>query len=184
MNEANLGRSRVLNLLLKPAGWAMESRFRRLLHNPDRIVKAADVRSGQTVLEVGSGTGFFTPSAARLIGSSGKLIAMEPLSSYAERLREKAEVESLQNVEVVCRDALETGLANESVDRVLLFGVLPFPSLPLEKLLPEMHRVLKSEGILALWQFPADGWVPGSIGRSGMFSHLARNKGVHLFRRT
>ncbi len=95
-----------------------------------------------------------------MIGEHGRLIAMETLSGYVERLRAKVEVESLRNVEVVQRDALRTGLGDASVDKVLLFGVVPTLSLPLKRLLPEMHRVLKPEGILALWMFPALGWVP------------------------
>jgi len=35
-------------------------------------------------------------------------------------------------------------LETASVDLVLLFGVVPFPTLPLDRLLPEMHRVLKA----------------------------------------
>jgi ubiquinone/menaquinone biosynthesis C-methylase UbiE len=57
------------------------------------------------------------------------------------------------------RDALYTGLDAESIDKVLLFGVIPFPSQPLNRLLPEMHRVLKPEGSLAVWLFPVSGWV-------------------------
>ncbi len=183
MNAEEMGNSRLLNLLVKPAGLAMESRLRRMLHDPFKILRGAEVKPGQTVLEVGSGTGFFTLPAARLIGERGRLIAMEPLAGYVERLSEKVEAAGLRNVRVVKRDALDTGLDASSIDRALLFGVLPFPSLPLNRLLPEMHRVLKPEGILAVWQFPIDGWVPGSIGRSGLFAHLHKRNGVHSYRR-
>jgi hypothetical protein len=46
------------------------------------------------------------------------------------------------------------------MDMALLFGVIPFLSLPLNRLLPEMHRVLKPEGTLAVWLFPVSGLVP------------------------
>ena len=183
MNTKELGESKLLNLLFKPAGMAMESRLRRILHDPVKILRGADVQSGQTVLEVGSGTGFFSIPAARLIGDRGRLIAMDPLSGYVERLKQKVEAAGLRNVEVVQRDALKTGLDAANVDRALLFGVLPFPSLPLDRLLPEMHRVLKPEGTLAVWQFPIDGWVPTSIARSGIFAHLHKRNGVHNYRR-
>ena len=45
----------------------MESGLRRLLHDRE-ILHGADIQSGQNVLEVGSGTGFFTIAASQLIG--------------------------------------------------------------------------------------------------------------------
>lgn len=183
MSTEDLGKSKFLNWLFRPAGWAMESSLRRLLHDPEKILRGADVRPGQTVLEVGSGTGFFTIPAARLIGDRGSLIAMEPLSTYVERLTDKVKSAGLHNVRIVRRDALNSGLEAGSIDRVLLFGVLPFPSLPLNRLLPEMHRVLRPDGTLALWQFPVPGWVPGSIRRSELFAELERRHGVYNYRR-
>lgn len=161
----------------------MESRLRRLLHDPVKILEGADVHPGQIVLEVGSGTGFFTIAAARLIGEGGRLIAMEPLTGYVERLNQKVGEAGLKNVEVVRRDALNTGLDAASTDRVLLFGVLPFPSLPLNRLLPEMHRVLKPTGTMAIWMFPVAGWVPTAVRRSAQFAYLGKQHGVYNFRR-
>jgi len=183
MKAQDLGRSRFLNLLFKPAGKVMESRLRHIFQNPERILGGADIRPGQTVLEVGSGTGFFTMPTSMLIGADGRLIAIEPLAVYAARLAERIQAAGIRNVQVLQRDGLETGLAGECVDRALLFGVLPFPTLPLNRLLPEMHRVLKPEGLLAVWQFPIDGWIPGSIDRSGQFAFLRKKNGVHTFRR-
>ena len=110
------------------------------------------------------------------------MIAMEPLTVYVERLNEKVEAAGLRNVQVVRRDALDTGLDAASIDKVLLFGVLPFPSLPLNRLLPEMHRVLKPNGTLAVWMFPIAGWVPSSIRRSALFDYLHKRNGVYNYR--
>ena len=42
----------------------MESRFRYRFLGAERILKNAPLQAGQTVLEVGSGTGYFTIAAA------------------------------------------------------------------------------------------------------------------------
>ena len=89
----------------------------------------------------------------------------------------------LKNVEVVRRDALNTGLESASVDVALLFGVVPFPTLPLSRLLPEMHRVLKAEGTLAVWLFPVSFGVPTSILQSGLFKDLGKKNRVYRYRR-
>ncbi len=108
---------------------------------------------------------------------------MDALADYLEQVSAKVRDAGLTNVRVLKRDALETGLDSASIDTVLLFGVVPFPSLPLNRLLPEMHRVLKPDGNLAVWQFPVSGWVPKSIDRSGLFTYISKRNGVYNYKR-
>jgi demethylmenaquinone methyltransferase/2-methoxy-6-polyprenyl-1,4-benzoquinol methylase len=183
MDAEQLGKSRFLNLLFKPSGAVMESRLRRWLFDPRRTLRGADLKPGQTVLEVGCGTGFFTLLAAEMIGDNGHLIAMDPLSDFVKRVSEKVEDADLKNVEVVRRDALNTRLVSASVDVVLLFGVVPYPTIPLSRLLPEMHRVLRQEGTLAVWLYPVSFGVPTSILKSGLFTDLGKKHGVYRYRR-
>ena len=130
MNAEDLGNFKMLNWIFKPAGILMGSRVRDCM-NPVNTLKGADIHPGQTVLEVGCGTGFFTIPAAKLI------------------------------------------------------GVIPFPFLPLNQLLPEMHRVLKPEGTLAVWLFPpkVHFWVPKAILESGLFTYIIKQNGVLNYRR-
>jgi ubiquinone/menaquinone biosynthesis C-methylase UbiE len=181
MNTEKLGKSRLMNFLARLGGIAMESRLRHLLFDPVATLRDAGLKPGQTVLEVGCGTGFFTLPAARILGNSGHLIAMDPLTDYLKRVREKLDAAGLQNVNVIQRDALQTGLEEGCADLVLLLGVLPFPTLPLEKLLPEMHRVLKPDGQMGIWLFPTTAGVPGAIERSGLFSEVSRTVRVYRY---
>ena len=183
MNTEDLGNSKILNLLFKPAGVMMESRLRQWFMNPVKTLRGAGIQPGQTVLEVGCGTGFFTIPAAKLIGDQGCLVAMDALSDFIKQVSKKVQSADLKNVRVVKRDALDTGLDAASIDTVLLFGVVPFPSLPLNRLLPEMHRVIKPKGSLAVWLFPISGWVPKSILQSGLFTYVGKRNGVYNYRR-
>lgn len=183
MDTERLGRARLMNWLTKPGGWAMESPLRGWLFDAGKMLSAAGVEPGRTVLEVGCGTGFFTLPAAEMLGDTGRLIAIEPLTDYAERVRTKTRNAGLNNVAVRQGDALETGLDDASIDIALLFGVVPFPTLPLSKLLPEMHRVLKPGGTLAVWLFPTTAGVPTAINRSGLFTPLGKRDSVYTFKR-
>jgi len=145
------------------------------------ILKGANILPGQIVLEVGCGTGYFTLPAAQLIGDNGSLVAMDVLSDSVALVSKKVQSADLKNVRVVKGDALDTGLDSENFHAVLLFGVIPAPMLPLAKLLPEMHRVLKAGGILSVWP-PIPGWLPGSILQSGLFTLIDKRNGVHNFR--
>mgnify|MGYP003998902985 FL=1 len=181
MDAAQLGKSRFLNLLFRFAGFTMESRLGSWLMPPEKTLLGAGLKTGQTVLEVGSGTGFFTLTAAKMIGKSGHLIALEPLSDFADKVEGKVRQAGYENVEVIKRDALKTELETASIDVALLYGVVPFPTLPLKQLLPEMHRVLKPDGSLAVWLFPTTGGVPTAILRSGLFTNQEKKNGVYSF---
>ena len=178
-----LGNSRIWNLLLLPAGLIMGSKARSFLATPEKTLKGADIVPGQTVLEVGCGTGFFTIAAANMIGDQGCLIAMDLLSGYVKQVTKKIQKANLKNVNVIQRDALSTGLDDSSIDKILLFGVIPFPSLPLNRLLPEMHRILKLDGKIAVWLFPVAGVVPKSILESGLFSFINKQNGVYNYQK-
>ena len=186
MNAEELGSSRVLNWLVKPAGMMMGSRLRGWLLNPMRTLRGADIQPGERVLEVGCGTGFFTIPAAQLLGEEGRLVAMDPVLGFVDQVSKRVEAADLTNVEVVRRDALETGLGDASVDTALVFGVLPWPALPLSRLLPEMHRVLRPAGRMAVWLFPplVHSWVHRAICRSGLFRYMGKRNGVYNYRRS
>jgi demethylmenaquinone methyltransferase/2-methoxy-6-polyprenyl-1,4-benzoquinol methylase len=183
MNTEAFANSKNVQFIFRVIGAAMESRFRYRFYGPMQILRGADIHPGQTVLEVGCGTGFFTLSAAQLIGDQGCLVAMDVLLASIEIVSKKVQTANLKNVRVVNGDAMNTKLDAQSMDAVLLFGVIPAPMLPLNRLLPEMHRILKLEGTLAVWP-PVPVWLPQSVLQSGLFTYASKRNGVFNFRRS
>ena len=183
MDTVNLGNSKLLHLIFKPAGMMMGSRLRKWLMNPVKTLETSNVRPGQMILEVGCGTGFFTIPAAQIVGDEGKIIALDASSDYLKTVAKKARKAELTNVEIIQRDALDTGLETESMDMALLFGVIPFPLLPLDKLLPEMYRVLKPGATMSVWLFPPlmHNWIPGVIILSNLFKEIDRGSNVYNY---
>jgi SAM-dependent methyltransferase len=185
MKTEDLGNSKFVNLIFKPAGVLMGSKFRKWLMDPVKTLKIANVHPTQTILEVGCGTGFFTIPAAKMIGEQGSLIAMDASSGFLKVVAKKVEKANLKNVSIIQRDALNTRLETASIDKVLLFGVIPFPLLPLDKLLPEMHRLLKPDATMAVWLFPplVHSWVPKAIIQTNLFDLISTKKSVYNYKR-
>jgi demethylmenaquinone methyltransferase/2-methoxy-6-polyprenyl-1,4-benzoquinol methylase len=182
MVSETISKSKFGRVFIKVLAAGMESRFRYRFFGPGNILKGADILPGQAVLEVGCGTGYFTIPAARLIGGTGCLVSMDVLQDSVDLVSGKVQAAGLKNVRVIKADAQSTGLDAESFDKVLLFGVIPAPMLPLSRLLPELSRVLKAGGTLAVWP-PVPGWLPQSILQSGMFDYSGKRNNVHNFSR-
>jgi ubiquinone/menaquinone biosynthesis C-methylase UbiE len=160
----------------------MESRLRRRLNNADRILEGAGVRPGIQVLEVGCGTGYFSLPAAQRIGEAGHLHATDISPQAVSLVRDKVGLAGLKNVRTGVADAKATGLQPAAFDLVLLLGVVPAPMLPAGLLLPEMHRVLKPEGVLAVWpEVPF--WMRPTFEKSGLFALECKVNGVLRFRK-
>jgi ubiquinone/menaquinone biosynthesis C-methylase UbiE len=183
MNTEAFANSKIVQFMFRGLAAAMESRFRYRFFEPMRILQGAGIVPGQAVLEVGCGTGFFTLPAAQLIGDQGSLLAMDVLPGSVEIVSTKVQTANLNNVRVVNGDAMNTNLDAQSMDAVLLFGVIPAPMLPLNRLLPEMYRILKPEGTLAVWP-PVPVWLPQAVLQSRLFTFACKRNGVFNFRRS
>jgi ubiquinone/menaquinone biosynthesis C-methylase UbiE len=141
MTTETIADSKIGQLFIRTMASIMESRFRYRFFGPMRVLQGADIHPGQTILELGCGTGFFTLPGAKLIGDQGSWVAMDILPASVEAVSRKIQAANLKKVRAVEGDALNTMLDPESMDAVLLFGMLPAPMLPLDKLLPEMHQI-------------------------------------------
>jgi len=180
MNTEAFAGTKIGQMFIRIMANIMESRFRYRFFSPMQILQGTDIHPGQTVLEIGCGTGFFTLSVARLLGDQGRLVAMDVLPVSVETVTKKVQTAGLKNVNVIQGDALNTKLAAESMDVVLIFGVIPAPMLPMNQLLSEMRRIIKPQGIMAVWP---PSWVHQTIVQSKLFTLGSRRNGVSNYER-
>jgi len=116
--------------------------------NPYKLLKAAGLKPGQKVLEVGYGPGFFTIPAARIVGEEGVVYAVDVHPPAIERVKEKIEIEGIKNAKPILANASDTGLSDQSVDLAFIFG-LRYIAGGLENVIAEIHRILKPRGVLS-----------------------------------
>jgi ubiquinone/menaquinone biosynthesis C-methylase UbiE len=181
MNTETFANTNIGNIFIRIIAAIMESRFRYQFFSPAKILQGADIQPGQVVLEIGCGTGYFTLTAAKIIGDKGSLMAMDVLQMSVDYVIKKVQDAHLKNVQVVKGDALNTMLGAESLDAVMVFGVIPAPMLPTNLLMPEIYRILKPGGMLAVWP---PSWTHQEILRTGLFAFSNKRNGVFNYRRS
>lgn len=76
------------------ASWTLDNFFRTIIHSPARIV-GPSVSPGDTVLDIGCGSGFFTRAMARMVGNDGMVIAVDLQEEMLAKVRERAGREGL-----------------------------------------------------------------------------------------
>jgi SAM-dependent methyltransferase len=111
---------------------------------------AADViREGDTVLDIGSGSGTDALIAATLTGPAGTVYALDMTAAMRDKLRRNTEALGLSHVKVIEGNAEQIPLPDGSVDVVTSNGVLNLvPDKPAA--FAEIARVLKPSGRLQL----------------------------------
>src|SRR5512138_152385 len=88
--------------------WALDLGIRAWIQNPDKIL-APFVTEGQKVIDIGCGPGFFTAAMARLVGESGKVMAVDLQPEMLEMMKAKMERLGLSSLVAPCL-ATESGM--------------------------------------------------------------------------
>lgn len=153
-----------------------------LFVNPYGRLNAAGLQAGQKVLEVGCGPGFFTIPAAKIVQDEGVVYALDLNPFAVGHVQRKIERLGLRNVEVICADAVKTGLPEESIDLAFLFSVIhAFPDI--NEVLKEMHRVVKLNGIMSINSRWPEEKLLGSVAANGLFCPREKYNGVYRFQK-
>jgi ubiquinone/menaquinone biosynthesis C-methylase UbiE len=107
-------------------GYLLASPLRRIVHDPVRIL-APHIAEGMTVLEPGPGMGFFTLDIARLVGPSGRVVAVDVQEKMIEGLKRRARKAKLLDridARLIPSASLVLEDSRETIDFALAFAVV------------------------------------------------------------
>ena len=114
-----------------------------------RILERAPLRRGSVIFDVGCGTGFLALELAQRCGPDARVHAVDPWPAAMARLDRKLAYHGVGNVELVVRDAADTGLPDGSADLIVSnLGINNFDDPA--AVLAECRRILKRGGRLML----------------------------------
>jgi len=126
-----------------------------------RSTSRGELREGEIVLDVCSGTGASAIPAARAVGPSGRVIGLDLAPSLIVLAREKAAAEGLSQIEFRHADFDQAYFRPSSFDAVIcVFGIFFFPDM--RATLQKMWRVLRPGGRLVITTWGPDLFEPGN----------------------
>lgn len=174
----------------KKLGWVKEEKMilqgdSQKFLEPNQVIKKFGLEEGDSFADLGCGPGFFVIPVARLVGESGKVFAVDVFPNALEEVKNRAEFEGLQNIELIRADLeipKSTGIEDGTIDIVLLSNILHQAN-P-QKVMAEAVRILKKDGkiIVVDWRKIKIPFGPPKDGRISVdnVKKIAKEEGLKL----
>ena len=120
--------------------------------NRDIVLKELNIRSGQTILDAGCGSGYMSKEFSKILNNTGKVYALDPDKAAIEMLKKETKG---TNIEPIIGDITkETKIGDSSVDLIYLSTVFHgFSEGEIDGFQKEVKRILKPNAVLAIVEF-------------------------------
>jgi len=149
-----MGREIAQTMHFTGAPWlTRESRNRE--EEPAKLMKALDLKPGQTVCDLGCGNGFYSLKLADAVGPEGKVLAVDIQKEMLDMLQKRAEKAHLKNVQPILGSVIDPRLPDNAVDLILVVDVYHEMDHPVE-MLAALRKSLGKTGRLVLVEFRAE----------------------------
>jgi len=122
---------------------------RDVVQKKNEIIDACRLKPGMDVADVGAGTGLFTRLFATVVGSKGKVYAVDITRKFIEHIEKTCSEQDIKNVIGVVCTPDSTELKPKSVDLVFTCDTYHHFEYP-QKMLASIHQALRPGGRLII----------------------------------
>ena len=145
----------------------------------NRVMDVLGLTPGKSVADIGAGGGWFTVRAARRVGNSGEVYAVDINPEAVDYIEKRAQKEKLDNVKTILSKPDDPMLPASSVDAVLLLKAYHEVARPVE-LLRNLRGALRPGAKVGIIDRNGNGENHG-VGKDVVI-HEAREAGYHLLK--
>jgi ubiquinone/menaquinone biosynthesis C-methylase UbiE len=133
----------------------LERAEREREERPQLVLDTLQIQPGQTVVDLGCGSGYYAFRMSKLVGPNGKVFAVDIEERMLQFVRERAQREAITNVTPIRSTASDPNLPPESVDLLLMVDVYHELEFPFE-VMQKVREALKPGGRVALVEYRAE----------------------------
>ena len=119
---------------------------------PDTLLDQLPIADGETIADIGAGTGYFTWRLAQRVGPSGKVFAVEIRQEMLDLIAQELRKRDLRNVELVLDTQTDPRLAPASIDLAFIANSYHQFSQPRE-MMTAIRQALKPQGRLVVIEY-------------------------------
>jgi ubiquinone/menaquinone biosynthesis C-methylase UbiE len=123
----------------------LDSPRRREILPPFKVLAEVELKEGNTLVDVGAGIGYFSIPAAEIVGTKGKVYALDISLEMLEDIDKKAKVNELKNIRTVVTEEYNLKVENDLADMALICTVLHEVE-DINRFIGEVKRLLKVDG--------------------------------------
>ena len=150
-----------------------EIESREVYSSRERVLAATQIKPGQTVADIGAGTGFYSRLFASTVGEQGWVYAVDIAPKFLEHINKQAEQDEVPNMTSVLGTSRSVRLPPNSVDVVFICDTYHHFEYP-RSTLASICRALKPGGTLIVIDFER---IPGES-REWTLDHVRAGKEV------
>ena len=133
------------------AAW-LERPEREKEEAPTKAIAALNIKPGQTVADIGAGSGYYSVLLAGAVGPTGRVFATDIQPEMLALIKKKLDALPIPQIQLVLGTTTESRLPDASVDLALMVDVYHELSEP-QEFLRSLKRALKPGGRLVLIEF-------------------------------
>lgn len=127
---------------------------------PGRVVEALEIRPGDRVADLGSGSGYFTLRLAEAVGPAGKVYAADIDPQMNDRVAKRAKEQGAANVEVILAGLNDPLLPGAGVDLIVTVNVYHHIENRVVYF-ANLRKYLHAGGRIAIIDFDRRAWLEG-----------------------
>jgi ubiquinone/menaquinone biosynthesis C-methylase UbiE len=152
-----------------------ETESREIFTERAAIASMVGLQPGQSMADIGAGTGLFTLPFAEAVGPKGRVYAVDIAPAFVERIEQLAAERGVRNVEgVVCAED-DARLPKDSIDVAFVCDTYHHFEYPAQTL-ASIHRALRKGGELVVVEFHR---IEG-VSREWCMSHVRAGQEVFV----
>ena len=133
----------------------LERPERETQERPQKLIDALQIKAGQTIADLGAGSGYYTFRIAPLVGERGRVLAIDVEPRMLRIISDRAKHAGITNITTVLGTPSDPNLEPNRIDLLFMVDVYHELEFPFE-VMSQVREALKPGGRVALIEYRAE----------------------------